>query len=83
MFTVAWDTNAISMLAAIWTAAINQTAVTAAADAIDRRLAANPFIHGNPVCEGLYAIEVSPLRVLFEANTVARSVIVVSVNWLP
>ena len=82
-FSVGWDANALNMLAGAWTAAPDPGAVTAAADAIDRRLAADPLAHGTPVSEGLYAIEVPPLRALFEVDPTARTVTVVSVTSLP
>ena len=83
MYTVDWEPVALAMLAAIWSASQNRGAVTAAADAIDRQLAIDPFVHGVPVSEGLYAIEILPLRALFEVDTTAGEVTVVSVNRLP
>ena len=83
MFTVDWLPNALAGLAAIWMIAPDRAAVTAAADTIDRLLAANPFVHGVPVSEGLYVIEVPPLRALFEVDATAGVVTVVSVNRLP
>jgi len=83
MFTVDWRPNALAGLAAVWTTANDRAAVNAAADAIDRLLAANPLAHGIPVCEGLYAIEVPPLRALFEVDAAANVVTVVSINRLP
>ena len=83
MFTVRWENNALAAMAALWTMATDPAAVTAAADDIERRLAAAPLVHGMPVSEGLYAIEVPPLRALFEIDDIAMRVRVVSLNHLP
>ena len=82
MYAVDWRPNALAGLAAIWTVAQDRAAVSAAADTIDRLLETNPFVHGIPVCEGLYAIEVPPLRA-FEVDSAAQAVTVVSVNRIP
>ena len=83
MFTVRWENNALIAMAAIWTAAPNPAVVSAATDEIDRRFALAPLVHGIPISEGLYAIEVTPLRALFEVDTILRRVRIVSLNWLP
>jgi hypothetical protein len=49
---------------------------------MDRLLAADPWGNGVPVSEGLYAIEVPPLRALFEIHDAAKFVKVVSVGEL-
>jgi plasmid stabilization system protein ParE len=82
-YTVAWSELALAGLAAAWTEAADRAAVNAAADTIDRLLAAQPLVHGITVCEGLYAIEVPPLRALFEVDSASQTVTVVSVSRLP
>jgi predicted RNase H-like nuclease len=82
-YTVDWSVDAQSTLTAIWLQAPDRSAVTAASAEIDRRLAANPLGNGTVVSEGLYAIEVHPLRALFEVSDTDRIVRVVSVNRLP
>lgn len=82
-YAVTWNEMALAMLAAIWASAPDRAAVTVAADMIDQFLAQNPFVHGLPLVEGLYAIEVPPLRALFEIDSAARKVTVVSVSRLP
>lgn len=81
-YTVNWEAPALSTLAAIWIRAANRRVVTAAQARIDRLLAADPLGNGIPVSEGLYAIEVRPLRALFEIIDSAKSVKVVSVGQL-
>lgn len=81
-YKVNWEPNAISALAAIWLQAANRQAVTVAQDEIDRLLAADPYAHGISVSEGLYAIEVDPLRAQFELSDANHIVRVVAVGWL-
>ena len=82
-WSVHWEPNAIDTLAAIWTNSVNRNAVTAADKAIDRLLATDPWAHSSPVSEGLYAIQIHPLRVLFEVIPATWMVNVVSVGELP
>jgi hypothetical protein len=81
-YNVDWNISARRTLAAIWIKAANRLAVTAAQDQIDRLLAANPLGNSNPVSEGLYAINVHPLRAVFEVDDSTESVMVVSVGEL-
>lgn len=81
-FTVDWSLNALSALALIWMGAPNRSAVNAAQAEIDRVLAANPLANTTHLSEGLYAIEVYPLRALFEVFSAERYVRVVSVGEL-
>lgn len=81
-YNVDWNPSSRHTLAAIWIKAGNRQAVTAAQDRIDRLLAANPLGNSKPVSEGLYAINVHPLRAVFEVNDSTKSVMVVSVGEL-
>jgi mRNA-degrading endonuclease RelE of RelBE toxin-antitoxin system len=78
-YDVDWDSSARHTLAAIWIKAVNRQAVTTAQALIDRLLAADPIKNSKPLSEGLYAIDVHPLRVVFEIDESRKSVIVVSV----
>jgi hypothetical protein len=69
-YSVDWSPDARSTLAAIWLGASNRRAVTMAQARIDRLLAADPLRNGAPAAEGLYAIDVHPLRVQFELDPV-------------
>jgi mRNA-degrading endonuclease RelE of RelBE toxin-antitoxin system len=79
-YSVDWSDDAIATLAQIWLQAPDRVAITAAAATIDRLLAASPRANGTPVSEGLYAIEVSPLRVQFEISEENRVVTAVYVG---
>ncbi|MCC6418784.1 MAG: hypothetical protein IT429_11160 [Gemmataceae bacterium] len=82
-YTVNWSNGAINTLATIWTQSADRGAVTRSQDRIDRLLAADPLRNGSALSEGLYAIEVHPLRALFEVDANKRSVKVVSLGELP
>jgi mRNA-degrading endonuclease RelE of RelBE toxin-antitoxin system len=81
-YRVGWSTSARQTLAAIWIKAANRQAVTAAQARIDRLLAADPLRNGKALSEGLYAIDVHPLRAVFEMDDSANTVKVVSVGEL-
>jgi mRNA-degrading endonuclease RelE of RelBE toxin-antitoxin system len=82
-YSVDWSRDARSTLAAIWLGSSHRQAVTAAQARIDHLLAAGPLQHAVPQSEGLYALNVHPLRVQFELDPVRRTVWVVSVGELP
>jgi plasmid stabilization system protein ParE len=83
-YTVDWTPEARSQLAAIWVQHVpHRQAITAAQARIDRLLAANPLRIGKPLAEGLYAIDVPPLRAIYEVSDADQLVTVVSVNWSP
>jgi plasmid stabilization system protein ParE len=64
-FTVLWDPEAEQELAAIWVAAADRAAVTAATDEIDRLLRTNPEQRGESRDDGRRILLVAPLGVLF------------------
>ena len=82
-YVVDWDDPALAVLTDIWTQAPDRAAVTAAAHRIDTRLAADPVGSGAAVSEGLYGIDVPPLRAVYEVDPSARTVSVVGLSWLP
>jgi hypothetical protein len=82
-YRVSWDLNPITTLARIWLQAVDRNAITAAQARIDHLLHSDPLGNGVPVSEGLYAIQVHPLRVLFEIDSARRRVRVVGVGLLP
>ncbi len=83
-YSVDWAPDALSELAATWIQQVPfRQAITAAQERLDRLLAADPLGNGTPVSEGLYAIDVAPLRAQFEVSGADRLVTVVSVRWLP
>ena len=82
IYTVFWEPDALSALAAIWLQASDRQGVTAAQAGIDKLLAVDPAGNGIDLSEGLFAVEVPPLRAQFEVSDSARIVRVVSVGWL-
>lgn len=82
-YIVDWEAPARATLATIWIRAANRQAVTTAQARIDRLLATDPLGHGIAISEGLYAVEVHPLRALFEIAETEKCVTVVSVGELP
>jgi hypothetical protein len=74
MFTVDWSDAALDDLAVFWMAASDPRAVTAAQAEIDRRLASDPTRHGTPQSEGLWRIDVVPLRAFYSVDPAARRV---------
>ena len=81
-YSVDWTDDAIDSLTTIWLQSADRGAVTTAQVAIDKLLAADPLVKGALVSEGLYALEVHPLRVLFAVDDVASVVTVESVKEL-
>jgi hypothetical protein len=82
-YFVTWAPDALNALAAIWIRAPDRRAVTAAQARIDHLLASDPLANGTHVSEGLYAINVPPLRAQFEIPDGGQLVRVVSVRELP
>jgi hypothetical protein len=77
-FDVDWEEDVLSALASLWLFAADRAALTQAQASVDRLLAKDPIGNGIALSEGIYAIEVPPLRVLYEVNEGARSVKVVA-----
>lgn len=82
-YGVKWSRSTRLSLASIWLVAPNRNAVTKAQARIDHLLSVDPVSHSQPVSEGLFAIEVHPLRVIFELNEVTRTVEIVGISQLP
>ena len=78
-YLVQWDDHELNMLAAVWNEAPDKAAVTEALAEIERLLARDPIGYSEALPEGLFVIEVDPLRVLFEFSEAAKHVKVVSV----
>jgi hypothetical protein len=81
-YSVDWTPAARATLATIWIGAADRQAVTNAQARMDRLLAVDPVRNGTWVSEGLYAVEVHPLRALFEVAATGRFVSIVSVSEL-
>ena len=65
-FQVDWVPAALQSLAAIWAAATDRNAVTAASHAIDQTLAVDPDTVGRPVFDSVREYHHPPLGVEFE-----------------
>ena len=78
-YTVVWVPSAQQRLAAIWLAATDRRAVTAAADRIDKWLAVDPATRGTAVYGTTRELTVPPLGVEFEIMDDDRMVNVLSV----
>ena len=81
-YSVAWTPAARATLATIWIGAADRQAVTIAQARMDRLLAVDPLKNGTPLSEGLYAIEIHPLRALFEVDATGKFVSIVSLSEL-
>jgi hypothetical protein len=78
-YTVVWESVAESQLVTLWTNSANRSAITAAADEIDRLLRTNPHEKGESRSGSARVLLVEPLGVLFEARDADRIVSVFSV----
>jgi hypothetical protein len=81
-FPVVWTPPATEALTDIWVAAPDRQVVTDAENRMSYLLGLDPLGNSTPVSGGLYAIEVRPLRALFEMPAGGRFVRVVSVKEL-
>jgi hypothetical protein len=63
-YTVVWQNEVRDALAAIWINSGDRTAVSTAADLIDRELARDPEQKGHPVGDRLRVLREPPLEVL-------------------
>jgi len=79
-YTVVWVESVQSELARIWVDVSNRSAVTAAADEIDRVLATEATAQGAAMSERLRALFMQPLRVLFTVSDEDRMVEVLRVR---
>lgn len=82
-YTVTWVEEAQDELARIWMETSDPKEVTLAANAIDRELALDPSRKGLPISEGLRALSIPPLCVLFSVRELDRLVEVARVRRDP
>jgi hypothetical protein len=79
-YMVSWDYRAEQDLAEVWVNATDRAAVSAASREIDKALAYDADRKGDPLSEGLRAINIGPLRAVFEVSEQDRKVVVVRVR---
>jgi plasmid stabilization system protein ParE len=82
-YTVVWKPSAKARLADIWMSAADRASVAAAANAIDRALAATPQHVGESRDETARILIESPLAVVYDVSEDDRLVSVLSVRPLP
>ena len=76
-----WTEEAERQLAAVWTTAVDRTAVTDAAQRIEQRLSLNPLVQGEARDDfDVRILFDDPLGVVYRVDIFARTVIVVSVG---
>ena len=78
-FIVVWTSAAIQELARVWLASDDRNGVTAAADAIERLLAADPGALGDELFDTVRVVAYGALGVEFEVVAASRRVFVLSV----
>jgi hypothetical protein len=81
--TVVWLPSAEKALAAIWLDTERNEAVTEASYQIDRDLHTDAELNGTPLREGLWVIQRTPLRAVYEIIEADRLVRVVNLGLLP
>jgi plasmid stabilization system protein ParE len=81
-YTVVWAAAAQGELTEIWINARDRNEVTAAVRALDHQLAGDAPLQGADVSEGLRALVVPPLKVLFAVREADRIVEVLLVRRL-
>jgi plasmid stabilization system protein ParE len=67
-FTVTWWPDTQSELLRLWLASAHRRRISEAADAIDRELAAHPFLGSDDLGEGMRRLVEEPLAVYFTVN---------------
>lgn len=67
-YTVVWVRSAEDELVELWIASSDRSAVAAATHEIDRQLTTDPALKGEPLREGLRALNVPPVRVLYSVS---------------
>ena len=82
-YTVIWDDEQLDQLAACYNAASDPNAVSAAQHRIDQLLRTSPLMNADPESEGLFSLQVPPLRVIFEVVDADRLVRVVAAKLIP
>jgi hypothetical protein len=73
-YTVVWPEETSNLLASLWLDAPDRNEVTAAVDRIDQLLAEDAPSRGFEVSEGLRALLVPPLRILYSVREADRIV---------
>jgi hypothetical protein len=81
-YTVFWKQEAFDALAELWLEVEDRNRLTDAANQVDRLLSRDPANAGVPLHEGLFSLNIPPLRVIFEIRDSDNSVEVQRVSLL-
>ena len=82
-FTVVWEPEAYNDLADLWLNAVDRDRIVFLAESIDLELTVDPFWKSAELSEGLRALNLPPLRILFTVNVEDRVVDVERIIRLP
>jgi hypothetical protein len=77
---VNWSTEAENNLAEIWLEAVNRDEVTEASDAMNRTLQHIPEKHLKSLSEGLYFLDITPLRAYVEIDFTQHVIYVAAIG---
>ena len=80
---VGYSDDGRDSLYAVWQACNFEQRVIDASYVIEERLTADPIGNGQPLAEGLWSIEVAPLRCLYEFVGPEAEVQILKVSQLP
>jgi len=78
-YTIRWTEQAENDLMLWWVSASDRKAINRAEELSNRYLADNPFVSGVELLEGLFILDIHPLRFYFEVDPIERIVVVTSV----
>ena len=82
-FTVVWEPEAYDDLADIWLHASDREKIVSVSESIDLELTVDPFWKSVELSEGLRALNLPPLRILFSVNLKDRLVEVDRIIRIP
>ena len=82
-FTVVWEPEAYNDLADLWLNSVDRDRIVFLAESIDLELTVDPFWKSAELGEGLRALNLPPLRILFTVNVEDRVVDVERIIHLP
>jgi hypothetical protein len=79
-FTVVWWDDALDELAQLWIDATDRAAINDAALSVDVELSRTPDSKGREVSEGLWRIDLSPIRAYYQLSEDDRLVTIIGVR---
>ena len=82
LYSIFWKSEAQDSLAELWLASADGVALANAANQVDRLLRGDPHRYGVALHEDFWALNVPPLRVIYEINEQDASASVVRVALL-